>query len=311
MVTRISTAGNYGAVLADLMAAEARLVDAGNRISTQKNGSDLKGYSQKAETLTAMQTVQARLKTYQAQNDQIAAKLANQDQALTTVSNSGTAVRQAIEDALASDNAGTLMQIVQNQFQTAAQAMNAQYNGKYLFGGGQIFTKPVTATQLSDLTSGPPISSFFQNDQHQTQAKLDDSTTVTTGVLASNLGTNMLTAFQSLEAFHQSGSGPFSGPLTNAQRTFLTAAIATWKGVAEAATQVAAQNGLVQQRVDAVKVTVTAQDDTLTGMLGDITDADMAKAATDLTTAQTAVQATAQVIQTLRSSSLLNLLPVG
>jgi flagellar hook-associated protein 3 FlgL len=311
MVTRISTAGNYGAVLADLMAAEARQVDAGNRISTQKNGSDLKAYSQKAETLTAMQTVQARLKTYQAQNDQIAAKLANQDQALTTLSETGTAVRQAIEDALASDNSSTMMQIIQNQFQTATQAMNAQYDGKYLFAGGQIYTKPVTATQLSDLTAGPPISSFFQNDQHQTQAKLDDATTVTTGVLASNLGTNMLTAFQSLEAFHEGASGPFNGPLTDAQRTFLTNAIATWKGVAEGATQVAAQNGLVQQRVDAVKVTVTAQSDTLTGMMGDITDADMAKAVTDLTAAQTAVQATAQVIQALRMSSLLNLLPVG
>jgi flagellar hook-associated protein 3 FlgL len=189
--------------------------------------------------------------------------------------------------------------------------MNAQYDGKDLFAGGQIYTQPVTATQLSDLTAGPPIASFFQNDQHQSQAKLDDSTTVTTGILASNLGTNMLTAFQSLEAFHQGASGPLNGPLTNAQRTFLTNAIATWKGVADAATQVAAQNGLVQQRVDAVKVTVTVQSDTLTGMMADITDADMAKAATDLTSAQTAVQATAQVLQALKSSSLLSLLPVG
>src|SRR5436305_1857878 len=140
MVNRISTAGNYGAVLADLMAAEARQVDAGNRVSTQKNGSDLKGYAQKAETLTAMQTVQSRLKTYQAQNDQIASRLTTQDQALSSVASAGTAVRQAIEDALASNNAGTLMQELAGQFQTAIQSMNAQYDGKYLFGGGQINT---------------------------------------------------------------------------------------------------------------------------------------------------------------------------
>ncbi len=308
MVTRISTAGNYGAVLANLMAAEARQVDAGNRVSTQKNGSDLKGYAQKAETLTAMQTVHARLKTYQSQNDQIATKLANQDAALSSVADAGNAVRQAIENALASDSADTLMQNLQGQFQTATQAMNAQYDGKYLFAGGQINTKPVTALQLTDLTAGPPISSFFQNDQYKAKAKLDDSSTVTTGVLASDIGTNMLTAFQGLQAFNDGGSGPLSGQLTPAQRTFLTAQIATWKGVADGATQLTAQNGLVQQRVDAVKTSLTVQADTLTGMIGDITDADMAKAATDLSSAQLSVQATAQVINALKNTSLLNLL---
>jgi flagellar hook-associated protein 3 FlgL len=308
MVTRVSTSGNYASALADLMAAESRQVDAGNRVSTQKNGSDLKGYAQKAETLTAMQTVQARYAGYISQNDQIAAKLSNQDSALVSVAETGSAVRQAIEDALASDNASTLMQSLQGHFQTATQAMNAQYDGKYLFAGGQINTKPVTATQLTDLTAGPTIASFFQNDQYKAQAKLDDATTVTTGVLADSLGTNMLTAFQSLEAFHEGASGPLTGPLTPAQRSFLTAQIATWKGVADAATQVAAQNGLTQKRVDEVKSTVVIQNDTLSGMIGKITDADMAKAATDLSNAQLSVQATAQVISTLRNTSLLNLL---
>lgn len=307
-VTRISTAGNYGSVLADLMAAESRQVDAGARVSTRKNGSDLKGYAQNAEQLTAMQTVQARLNTYQAQNDQIAAKLSSQDSALTSVADAGTGVRQAIEDALASNDATTLMQVVADQFQTASQSLNAQYDGKYLFAGGQINTKPFTAAQLSDLTSGPPLSSYFQNDQHKAQAKLDDSTTVTTGVLADGLGGNMMAAFQALEAYNQGPNGPLTGQLTAAQQTFLTSQIATWKGVADSATQVAAQNGLVQARVDSVKSSLTSQNDTLTGMIGDITNADLAKAATDLSAAQQSVQATAQVLLTLKNTSLLNIL---
>jgi flagellar hook-associated protein 3 FlgL len=44
-------------------------------------------------------------------------------------------------------------------------------------------------------------------------------------------------------------------------------------------------------------------------MIGHITDADMAKAATDLSNAQLSVQASARVLQALQSSSLLNLLP--
>ena len=49
MVTRVSTAGNYSAILANLMAAEDRQVNAENRVASQKNGADLKAYANKAE----------------------------------------------------------------------------------------------------------------------------------------------------------------------------------------------------------------------------------------------------------------------
>jgi flagellar hook-associated protein 3 FlgL len=305
---RVSTAGNYSAILANLMAAEARQVDAENRVSSQKNGNSLKDYANKAETLTAMKTVDARLSNYQDNTSQIAAKLTTQDNALTGAADSATAVRQAITEALANDNADSLMQVIQGQFQTAVSSLNTQYDGKYLFAGGQIATKPVTAAQMSDLTAGPPISSFFQNDNFQVQAKLDDATTVTTGQLASTLGTNMLTAFQAIQAFQTGPSGPLNGQLTAAQRTFLEGQLSTWDTIGADLTTAAAQNGLVQKQVDTVGKSLVDQQNTLTGMIGDITDADMAKAATDLSSAQLSVQATAQVLQVMQGSSLLNLL---
>ena len=308
MITRVSTAGNYSAILANLIAAESRQLDAENRVSSQKNGQNLKDYANKAETLTGMQSLSKRLQSYQDQNGYIASKLTTQDQALTSLAGSAQDVRQAIFDALASDNAETLMQTVQGQFQTARSNLNAKYDGKYLFAGGQVTNQPFTATQLSDLTSGPPISSFFQNDQLQVQAKLDDSTTVTTGQLANSLGTNMMTAFQALQAFDAGPSGPLNGPLTAAQRTFLTNQLATWDSARSSLTTSAAENGLVQQQVDQVKTNLTAQHDTLTGLMGNITDADMAKASTDLVSAQTAVQASAQVLVSMQKTSLLNLL---
>src|SRR5581483_44704 len=195
MVTRVSTAGNYSAILANLMAAESRQTDAETRVASQKNGANLKDYTNSAETLTAMNSVNRRYQAYLDQNSLIASKLSTQDQALTSLADSAQSVRQAITDALASDNAASLMQVIQGQFQTATNGLNAQYDGKYLFAGGQINTPPMSATQLSDLTSGPPIASFFHNDQLPVKAKLDDSTTVTTGQLADQLGTNMMTAF--------------------------------------------------------------------------------------------------------------------
>ena len=227
---------------------------------------------------------------------------------MSATADAATAVRQAITEALANDNADALMQTIQGQFQSAVTNLNAQYDGKYLFAGGQINTKPVSAATLGDLTSGPPISSFFQNDTFKVQAKLDDSTTVTTGQLASDLGTNMMTAFQAIQAFDTGGSGPLTGQLTAAQRTFLQNQLGSWDQVSHDLTTATAQNGILQSQVDQVASNLVSQKNTLAGMIGGIVDADMAKAATDLSNAQLSVQATAQVLQVMQGSSLLNLL---
>jgi flagellar hook-associated protein 3 FlgL len=315
MVDRVSTAGQYSAILANLMTSEAAQTNAANRISSTVNGDDLKAFAPQAETLTAMKSVDARITNYQAQNTLIAAKLTVQDQALTSVAGSATAVRQALSDALGSGDATSMMQSIQSQFSTAVGSLNTQYDGKYLFAGGQINTQPVTASQMTDLTAGSPplpaISGFFQNDAHITQAKLDDTTTVTTGQLASNLGTPLLTEFQAIQAYNDGPSGPLTGTLNAAQQAFLTQEMQNFTTIATNLTQATAQNGLVQDQVAQVGKNLTTQQNTLTSMIGNITDADMAKAATDLSNAQLTVQASAKVLQALQSDSLLQLLPVA
>jgi len=317
MVDRVSTLGNYSAILQNLMQTENAETVAENKVSSQKNGSTLKDFAPQAETLSAMQSVDARITNYQSQNTIISAKLSTQDQALTSVSDSATAVRQAIADALGSGDATSLMEEVQSQFSTSVSSLNTQFDGKYLFAGGQVNTAPVSASQLTDLTAGSPpgplpsVSGFFQNDNLQVQAKLDDSTTVTTGQLASTLGTPMMTAFQAIQAFNDGPNGPLTGTLNATQQAFLTSAMSSWQGIATNLTGAAAQNGLVQQQVATVNSNLTTQQTTLTGMIGNITDADMAQAATDLSNAQLSLQATAKVLQALQSSSLLTLLPIA
>lgn len=308
MVTRVSTTGNYASILSNLMSAQLRQFDANERVSSQKNGNDLKDYAKKAETLAAMRVVDRRTKAYQDQNGLIADKLTNQDQALNQVTDAAAQIRQTIADALATDRADTLMTDLNGLFKNAVQGMNTSYDGKYLFAGGQINTQPVTATSLADLTAGPPIASFFHNDDFKAQAKVDDSTTVSTGFLADDLGTNMMNALKTIETFHEGAGGPFSGQLTDAQRTFLQNQLAGWDTIRSDLTLTTAQNGLNQKRVDDVGKALVARKDTLTMMMGDITDADMAKAAGDLQAAGLAVQASAQVFMSLQNTSLLNVL---
>ena len=308
MSTRISTIGSYSAVLANLMAAQQRQMDAGDKVATQKNGQDLKDYARDAELITAMRSIRTRVENYQDTNGLIADRLATQDTALNQVADAAGGTRQIIAEALASGRVDTLVEDIQAQMRNAVEGMNARYGGKFVFSGGQVDTRPVTATSLADLTAGPPIASFFKNDGFKTQARIDDSTTVTTGGLASDIGANMLTAFQTFQTFEQGGSGPFAGAMTAAQRTFLEGQLATWDGIRADVTNIAGRNGLTQRRVDGVKADLVARNNQLAGMMGEITDADMALAATQLQAAQLSVQAAAQVFISLQNSSLLNVL---
>jgi len=307
-MNRVSTAGNYATVLANLTKAQQGQIYFGNQVATQKKGADLKAFATTADTLTAMHTVQARLKAYQEQNNVIADRLSSQDVALNQVTDAAGAVRTAIANALATGSAETMMTDVQAQLSSAVEGMNARYNGKYLFAGGQVDTKPVSVTGMNDLAGPVPIAGFLHNDDYKLQNKLDDSTTVTSGVLASDIGTQLLQAFQDLQ---NSPEGPFTGKLTQAQQTWLQGQLANWDSIRSNLTTVTAANGLTQQRVDQSKTNVTSQSDTLTGMLGDITDADMGQAATQLQMSQMAVQAAAHVFQTLQGASLLSILPAG
>ena len=74
------------------------------------------------------------------------------------------------------------------------------------------------------------------------------------------------------------------------------------------ATDYAARNGLIQNRVDKILSNQEDRKTMLEGMVGSITDADMPLAITRLEQAQVAVQASAQVFNMLSQSSLLGLL---
>lgn len=309
MVSRVSTGGNYSAVLANLIAAQQRQTDAGEKVSSQKNGSDLKDYSRNAEMLTAMRSIDTRLAAYTEQNKLVNDKLITQDFALNQVADAAQTARQAIAEAIASGRVDTLMQDMQGAFRNGVEGLNSRYGGKYLFSGGQVDTPPFSATALSDLTiPATNVADYFHNDTFIAQAKVDDSTLVNTGFLADAFGTDMMEAFKSMQAFHEGVDGPFSGNLTVAQRTFLEGQLQVWDGVYNDQINTAGRNGMVQSRVESVKEDLVIRTNSMKSMIGDVVDADMTQAISNLEQAQISVQAAAQVFVALKESSLLNVL---
>jgi flagellar hook-associated protein 3 FlgL len=313
MVTPVSTQNTYSVILADLIGSQNKELVAQQQVSTGKKGDDLTAFGDQTTSLVATNTVKARVDGLVSQLNNLQVKLNFQQSALGQVSDVAGNLKQTLMNALANGSGDGIMTDLNSFFSQAVQALNSQYAGDYIFSGGQSQTKPFTATDLTQLVATPPtpnpaVSSFFQNGNLTPSNRIDDSTTIQTGFLASNVGQQLMQVFQDIETFQQSAGGNFGGQLTQAQQTFLQTEITSLNGVVSSTTQTTAQGGDIQKRVEDATTAQTDRQTTLTNVLGDITDVNMAKAATDLSQAQSAVQASAQVFLALKGMSLLNYL---
>ena len=306
-MTPVSTSNSYSVILNDLLNAQNREATAQAQVSTGKKGNDLAGFGAQTRTLVATNTVKARVDGLVTQLNSLQVKVNFQQASLGQISDVAASLKQTLTNALANGSGDGIMNDVQSYFSQAAQALNAQYGGDYLFSGGQTQTQPFTAADLPTLAAGT-VSSFFKDGNLTPSNRIDDSTSIQTGFLASNIGQSLMTQFQSIQQFQAGGTGNFGGPLTTAQETFLQSAITALDAVTTSTTQTTAQGGDIQKQIETAATTQTDRQTTLKSMLGDITDVNMAQAATDLTQAQSAVQASAQVFMTLKGMSLLNFL---
>ncbi|ATQ41838.1 flagellin [Caulobacter mirabilis] len=305
-MNRVATSFSYSSVLDNLMKAQLKAQQANEQVSSQKVANSLKGYANSAETLLATRTIQTRVQGFLDQSETLASKLDSQNLALTQVADAAGDAKQAIMDALANNRGEALMNQLSSLFASASESLNAKFGGRYLFAGGQSETTPVTAQKLSDLTAGP-VANVFKNDGLKTVSRLDETSTIQTGFLADELGTGLFTAFRDVQAYVEA-NGPFTGQLTTAQANFLQGMLDDFDGARTSLTNAAAANGLLQNRVEKTIESQEARKLMLDGLVGGITDANMPKAISELEKAQVAVQASAQVFNSLSQSSLLGLL---
>lgn len=306
-MTRVSTGSNYSVMTSNLMRAQLRQNVLGEQVASQKIANDLKGYAKNAEVLTAMRSAQAKINGLIDQTKLVSNRLDMQETGVSQMAEAVGSAKGAIENAIAAGNAATLMQQLEAAFTNTVQGLNTKSNGRYVFGGAKTDTPPTSATTMADLTIAAQTSDLFHNDQYIATNRIDEQTTVQTGLLADDLGTDIFEAFKQIQSYVEA-NGPFTGKLTENQTQFLNGMRATFSAAYSDAVNSQGKNGLVQKRFENAGVELQDQADTLTGMVGGIVDVDMAEAVTRLEAAQLAVQASAQVFASLQSSSLLNVL---
>lgn len=309
---RVSTVGTYQSALASIMLAEQNQANADQQVSSGKVATDLKGFGDASQRLVSTRTLQSRLQSYVDNGQILSSKLSIQDTAFTQMQSAAGSVVTSIQNAVATGDGSNLMSSLQNALTSAASSLNLQYQGQYVFAGSQVSTAPLAITDINQLaTAGTPVAltSVFKNDQFPPKSRLDDNTVVTTGFVADAVASPFVQVLQQVAAYNQGANGPFTKPLTSAQTTFLQGVIQSAQNAQQGVTNLTVQNGGVQNQVTAVQSAIAAQQTALTNIVSNITDVDIAQAATNLQLAQASLQAAAQVFAKLSGSSLVNLLP--
>jgi flagellar hook-associated protein 3 FlgL len=318
-MTRVSTFGDSQLLINQMLQQEQNVQNTQQQVTTGYVSSTYSGIANQAETLIGSQAVAARTQQYINSNQQLDLTLQTYDTSLTSLASNAQSLNNAVTSAIASNSATGLIDTVQNLLSQSIGQLNTQLDGQYIFGGTNSNTAPVnisTPAQLIALSTPP--SAAFSNNQQQAQAQINDTTTMTYGQLASQVGQPLLLAIQRILQYNNgtlggpSPPGPgsaFSEPLTAAQASFLTGELSNLTSVTNGINDAATQNGINQQELSNIEQQNTTQLTTVNSFISDIQDVDSASAITNLNQDQTALEASYKVIGQLGQLSLVNFLP--
>ena len=305
----ISTIAQAQLMLSHIQQDESALQQTQSQVATGLVSTTYGGIGDQTAALESAQS-QGTLANAYVQTAQLASNQVNlQDAQLSQLSTLTGQLRQDITTAVANNNGATLMTQAQSIFDQAVQILNAQdANGNYIYSGGKANTPPVTATTLAQLTALPSASAAFDNGTQKASVQVGTNQTVQVGVLASDVGTQLLQTLQDVANFDGGANGPFGQQLSSAQSQFLSNEIQTAQTASQTVNNAAGANGEVYQQLQAAISQQQSFSTLYAGFASNIKDADMATASSNLSLDQSALQAALEVTSRLGQLSLLNFL---
>ena len=313
-IDRVATAQQSSYFLSQINGASNALNKVQTQIASTKVSTTYAGFGDQTQVLTASISANARNSAYQTATALATTQADMQDTHLSSLSDLASQLQKAVSSAVANNDGTSLMGQVQSIFDQATSILNSKdANGDYIYSGGKTDTAPVNVTSLSQLAGLGSVAGAFDNGTIKKSVQVADGQTVTYGLTASDIGTQLMQSLKDIANFDAGGTGNFSGTanLTGAQTTFLNGAIASTQTMAQGISAASATNGYAFNRLQDAATQQTAMNTQYSGFISNIQDTNMAQAATQLSLDQTALQAALQVTSTLNKLSLLNYLPVS
>ena len=311
-IDRVSTSAQTAYLLSQIQSAGSQLDKTQAQIASGKKADTYAGFGDRTQVLTATLAANARNSAYTSATNLASTQVDLQDTQLSGLSDLAAQLKKAVSNAVATNDATTLMSQVQSIFDQATGILNSKdANGDYIYAGGKSDTAPVTVSTLADLIAAPSVASTFANGNLKKSVQVADGVTVDYSVTASDVASGLMQSLKDIATFDAGSNGNFSATtnLTQAQNDYLTSAITSTTTVSTDLNAVVAANGYVANRLTDAASQQSSMDTLYKGFASNIQDTNMADAATQLSLNQTQLQAALQVTASLHQLSLLNFLP--
>ena len=198
MVSRVTNLSSSRLINSLILKSQDRINEQQIRLTTQQNSQDYLGIGDDASRLLTVESSLRRIDQFVKDNAFIDMRMETMLNSMDAVGDILKEVRTLVRDVLED---GTLEGIDKNDFTEIKMDqlegfLNVKMNGRFLFSGTKTDTQPVNAGDLADaptfdadgVTTTAEPSFFYQGDDNQVKARIDEGVTLEYGVKANNEG---------------------------------------------------------------------------------------------------------------------------
>lgn len=302
-MSRVATLPTQTAITTALGRSQASLAEANLQLNTFKKVQSYADLGTNTRGVLSAATLQAQ---QQAQSDvakRVGTSLSFYDYSLTSIADNMTELKAKLLDAIGQDNGGAINQAVQEAFNAFRTALNASEAGAPIFAGGQTSTLPFVPKTLADVAALASPDAAFANDDTRVSARIEGEADLNYGITASEVGTGLVKAFQTLAGLGSVGKG-----MTPAQMNTIQVAMGQIDEGVNTVKTVNARNGDLQRHVETLETKAQDRIILLSGVIGDGVDADLKKVATDISLRTTVLNASYAAFTKLNGMSLADYL---
>jgi len=295
---RVATIPLQRTLSSGIQQAQQRLADTQLQLNSGKKANDLAGLGIDAGRTLSARSLRSAQDAQSSSAKRLGTTLSLYDANISNIDESAAGLRQKLMTVIGTDQTAGLQGAIEGAFDQFRAALNATDGSGPLFAGAQTDATPFKPQTLSE-TIGLTPATAFGNDDVRASARIGDGVDMTYGVGARELGSGILSAFQTL-----AGAGAIGDTLTPGQIDALKTALGQIDSALPQVRAINAENGRKQTEAETLATRGEERSDLLTSLISDAEDADYGEIAMQLTQQQTVLKASYSVFTQLSDLSL-------
>lgn len=299
---RVATIPMHNNLFGAIGRSQQRLADVQQQMASGKKAQDYASLGVDTIRNLSAHSMLSRQAAHAAVANRLDTTLSLMDAQMSGLEQSMLRFRNDLLQVVGTGRSTGLQEGAEEAFQHLRTALNADEGGVPLFAGSRTDRVPFTPPSLA-ATAGLAPDQAFTNDQTKAAARVSDGLDVTYGITASELGTDLLSAFRALAEAGTIGDVP-----TAAQKAAIQAAVGHLDTGLASVRAHNAENGRRQAQFELLGTRAEERSLVLTKLIEKHEDADMAAVASELVQRQTVLEASYTVFSRLSNLSLVNYL---